>query len=207
MQGVVTREDSNRLHAARTCKAVTRPHYDTTQDGHSPARTNPDLEQRIASLGVLVNAHATSLDAHDDSIASLESSSPAAQLDVFSAPNGETSSMIPGQVVSTFNNSVSFARASSELAASVQGLVVGGAGPTLPVRVQCAGAVELTEAEWDAASGSSGGLVPGARYYLDVAAGRMTAVAPTAPGTFVTALGRAITSTLFVLRVCAYIQN
>jgi hypothetical protein len=52
---------------------MTRPTYDTTQDATVPARTSLDLEQRIHTLGVLVNAHATSLDTHDASIAALVS--------------------------------------------------------------------------------------------------------------------------------------
>lgn len=143
---------------------------------------------------------------HDDALNALEQAGPAAQLSEFQAPNGEASLMVPGQVVATHDGRLYLASCYSQVLASVQGLVVVGAGATLPVTIQEDGVVTLTTAEWDVVTSGSGGLTPGARYYLDTA-GKITTTAPTAPGTFVTPIGRAITSTIMALRITPYIQN
>lgn len=143
---------------------------------------------------------------HDDALNTLEGAGASAQLEEFQAVNGEVVAMTRGQVVATHDGQIYLASCYSQLLASVQGLVVVGAGATLPVTVQEDGVVTLTTAEWDSVTGGSGGLTPGARYYLDTA-GKITTTAPTAPGTFVTPIGRAITSTILALRITPYIQN
>lgn len=100
------------------------------------------------------------------------------------------------------------AKADALATKNVLGLVVDDtAGPSLPVHVAACGVVRATEAQWDAVTGGSGGLVPLARYFLDhAAAGRLTATPPSASGHFLVAVGVAASSTLLRLRFQLDIQ-
>jgi hypothetical protein len=70
--------------------------------------------------------------------------------------------------------------ASSTAHSDVIGIVAVGAGPTLPMIVQCVGPLLV------------GGLVPGARYYLGTVPGTITTIAPIAVGTSVVVIGHAL---------------
>lgn len=64
------------------------------------------------------------------------------------------------------------------------------------------GRLSATTGQWDAITGGSGGLTPGAVYWLDAAtAGKMTSTAPTADGEFVCRLGSAISETEFEISI------
>jgi len=63
--------------------------------------------------------------------------------------------------------------------------------------VQLTGDLSATTVQWDAVcTGESGGLTPGALYYLDPAAyGKITVTAPTAVGQYIQQVGTAISTT------------
>jgi hypothetical protein len=64
--------------------------------------------------------------------------------------------------------------------------------------VQSDGLLTATTAQWDAITGQTGGLTPGAVYYLGAAtAGKLTATAPTTSGQYVLRMGRAVSTTDF----------
>lgn len=62
--------------------------------------------------------------------------------------------------------------------------------------VQTDGSFAATTAQWDVVTGQTGGLTPGAVYFLSAAtAGRLTTVAPNTVGQFVVRVGLAISTT------------
>jgi hypothetical protein len=62
--------------------------------------------------------------------------------------------------------------------------------------IQISGVLTATTGQWDTAFGTTGGLTVGADYYLSSAvAGVGTVTAPTAAGTYVVYLGRALSTT------------
>ncbi len=72
------------------------------------------------------------------------------------------------------------------------------------VRVQTAGEVTLTTAEWDVITQGSGGLTTGSVYYLAFGFnvfGRLTTTQSTTPGTFIAPIGNALSSTTLLLGV------
>jgi hypothetical protein len=133
----------------------------------------------------------------------------AAQLDIFSSVNGDSVALEVGMVVATYQGRMVRACAASQAIASVQGFVVARADVNLPVQVQCTGAISLPGATWNAVAedGETQGLVPSSRYYLSTTPGHITSTPPSAPGTYLTPLGRSITPTTFAMRVAPHIQQ
>ena len=80
------------------------------------------------------------------------------------------------------------ARADAAATAAVAGFAVAAAEPGFTVNYVTEG--KLTLADWTPLLGSAG-LVPGTAYFLDAVAGRITAMAPQAPGLYVVRVGRA----------------
>lgn len=99
--------------------------------------------------------------------------------------------------------------------ASVDGLAhpcgflsaAGDAGGT--TRVQFAGPLTLTLAQWSAILGSSlgpgpsvnAGLEPHTEYYLSTTAGQITDTPPSTPGEFVVPVGRALSAQTLLIRI------
>lgn len=69
------------------------------------------------------------------------------------------------------------------------------------VDVQFIGLLDLPTAVWDARHGFSGGLTPGAVYYLSETPGRMTATKPVTLGSFVTPIGFALNATTLQIQL------
>lgn len=91
---------------------------------------------------------------------------------------------------------------SSELAQAVGIVVVDGPGDASVV--QFSGLVTLPAAIWDSVTGGSGGLTPGATYYLSNIVGQLTTTAPTSSGSFVVQVGDALDATTLVLSLPAF---
>lgn len=69
------------------------------------------------------------------------------------------------------------------------------------------GRMTATTAEWDAVTGQTGGLTPGANYYLDpTTAGMLTTTAPTADGHVVAPVGQAKSTTDFEITILTTIK-
>lgn len=119
-------------------------------------------------------------------------------VDLFTRLNGNAGSLVIGTPVYVpAAGSVDKARANSAATKDVLGLI---ADPTVATATQGAvqsdGVLAATTAEWDAVTGQSGGLTPGAIYFLDAAsAGKLTPTAPTADGEFVCRIGLATSTT------------
>ena len=110
-----------------------------------------------------------------------------------SAEAGEAG--LPGQAVyADASGRWRLAQADAEPGAEAYGLLVDGMTATFLADAVNAGELEGTLAEWDAATGETGGLTPGARYFLSTTvAGRITSTLPTSG--YRTIVGRAITAT------------
>lgn len=64
------------------------------------------------------------------------------------------------------------------------------------------GILEATTGEWDTVTGETGGLTPGANYFLDTAtAGMLTQTAPSSAGEFVVRVGHALSTTEFEIEM------
>lgn len=75
------------------------------------------------------------------------------------------------------------------------------------VEVQTSGIVQLTAAQWDTATGGSGGLTLGSTYYPTAPPGAgVTSTRPSLPGDFVTRVGIAISATQLLLEVAPPVQ-
>lgn len=73
--------------------------------------------------------------------------------------------------------------------------------------IQTDGILSATTTQWDAAAGTTGGLVPGTVYFLSAAtAGKITATAPTASGEYVVRVGTAVSATELEISIEAPIK-
>lgn len=110
----------------------------------------------------------------------------------FSGTNGDVVTLAAAMPVAQPTTTLKRAVNSSASLAAVAGVVVVGAAITLPVRALAQGTLTLPASTWDAVTGASGGLVPGAKYYLDGTPGKLTTTPPSTPGLFVTLVGMAV---------------
>lgn len=68
--------------------------------------------------------------------------------------------------------------------------------------IQTDGVLTATTAQWDALTGQTGGLTPGAPYWLSAAtAGHLTSTAPSATGNIVLIVGRGVTEETFEISI------
>lgn len=97
------------------------------------------------------------------------------------------------------------ARANSVDTASVVGLAAGAGVVGNDVVCQFQGVLTLTTEEWDAITTLSGGLTPGAVYYLSPGfrEGQLSSTKPTSGGDFVTQVGIALSPTDMMIQISA----
>jgi hypothetical protein len=143
---------------------------------------------------VLINGRLTQIPAGD----TLEA--PVAEVDSFSLTNGSAAAApICSPVVLTGTaDTFVLARADASGTADTFALV---SAPSIAAAasgaVQTDGFFTATTTQWDVVTGQTGGLTPGAAYFLSATtAGRLTTTAPTATGQFCGYIGRAISSTV-----------
>lgn len=111
------------------------------------------------------------------------------------------------QAAGSADNVATPARANTNATSSVAGLAVNGFAEGDPCRIQYAGPLTLTEDQWDAATGDTGGLTRGSVYYLSAdAAGKLTSTAPV-PTNNVTQVGIALSSTTLLIQLSATIEQ
>jgi hypothetical protein len=122
--------------------------------------------------------------------------------------NGTGSTIVIGRAVyaHTVTNKVLLANANNILTAQVIGLVSAAAITSgASGSVAFAGVMAATTTQWDVVTGVSGGLTPGAMYYLsNLTDGALTTTAPVS-GT-VAAVGRAMSTTKMALRFDATVK-
>ena len=126
----------------------------------------------------------------------------AAIVETFTNDNAGTI-VIGAPVYVKSNGNVDLARANAAGTTEVFGLVRDTSiATTASGKVVLSGIVIATTGQWDAVTGGSGGLTPGADYFLDAAtAGMLTTTAPSTGGQYVAAIGKALSTTKMKLAV------
>lgn len=114
-----------------------------------------------------------------------------------------TSGLVPGNVVYTDGaGSVDLARANASGTTRACGLAAETISGAASGVIQTNGVLALTTGEWDAITGGSGGLTPGADYFLSAAtAGLLTTTAPTTAGQYNVPIGTALSTTEFLIEI------
>lgn len=116
--------------------------------------------------------------------------------------NGDVVPLVVGMPVaadSVIPSTIKRANATSQALATVVGLVTTGAGATLQARIKALGVLQLATALWDVITGQTGGLSPGANYFLAPVAGMMTTTPPITAGQSLTRIGYAIDAQRFAI--------
>ncbi len=121
------------------------------------------------------------------------------QTDVTALINGEATAVAIGFAAyifsaGTFKKALANAAATTRAIGLVYDLTItnGASG-----NVTTDGPMTATTTQWDAATGQTGGLTPGAPYYLDpTTAGKITPTAPTTAGQYVIQVGVAFSATV-----------
>lgn len=110
--------------------------------------------------------------------------------------NGTGGTLLPGQVVyMAASDQAALAQANNSITSRGVGMVLALIDSSVAY-VQCVGNISLPTGQWDALTGETGGLTPGAVYYLSpTTAGALTATAPSSSGQFVLKVLLAISST------------
>jgi len=120
----------------------------------------------------------------------------------FSATNVQGGAITIGQPVYASTTGAKLADANTYDSSCVIGLVTdtsvanGDTGT-----IQNAGALTATTGQWDAVTGQSGGLTAGSTYFLSTDVGLMITTPPTTTGTVVAPLGKALTTTIFIINI------
>lgn len=111
--------------------------------------------------------------------------------------------LVPGNAVYTSGaDAVNKAKADASGTKDVLGLAVTSISSASSGLIQANGVLVLTTTQWDAVAGTTGGLAPNAVYFLDpTTAGKITATAPTTAGQYVAEVGRALSTTEFLIDV------
>lgn len=122
---------------------------------------------------------------------------PAAKANVFNVVNTEATAITIGQPVYAGATGVKLAKSDTLATTKAVGLVfdtsieAAGTGG-----IVTDGILTATTAQWDALTGDTGGLTPGAYYYVsDATAGRLTKTVVSTAGSYITKVGIAITAT------------
>jgi len=99
------------------------------------------------------------------------------------------------------------AQADAQSTVRVAGLAESTVATANPIEVIADGVLVATTVEWDAVTGETGGLTPGADYFLDeTTAGALTQTAPDNAGDFVVRVGHALSSTEFEIEIAQPIK-
>ena len=129
---------------------------------------------------------------------------PSSEVDVLLLNNaGVSAAPICSPVYVSGSGAFQLARANAGATEAVIGFVKDASiAPASNGAIQTDGLFTATTGEWDTVTGQTGGLTPGSRYFLSSAtAGRITTTAPTASGSYVRPLGRAISETALEITI------
>lgn len=142
-------------------------------------------------------------------IEQLQAGDQLASPDLTNAQNGNAAALVIGTpVYVSAGDTVDKAKADAASTKDVFGLVadvsiaIAGSGA-----IQTDGSLVATTTQWDAVTGQTGGLTPGAIYYLSAAtAGMLTTAAPTADGHYVAPVGKAKSTTELEITILSTIK-
>lgn len=127
---------------------------------------------------------------------------PVSEVDIIALNNGTGSSVAMCRAVYPTSTGFGLAQANASATKNVIGLVRDTAiAINASGNIQSDGVFTATTAQWDAVTGATGGLTPGAIYYLSAtAAGTISSTPPTTAGQYVVQLGIALSSTSMDIR-------
>lgn len=119
------------------------------------------------------------------------------EVDVIAAINGNAGALTVGTpVYVSAAGTVDKASAGAVGTTRVLGLVKAPSiATTATGLIQTDGTLTALTTDWDVIAGTSGGLTPGAMYFLSATAGEITATPPASAGQYVMSLGLALSST------------
>lgn len=127
-----------------------------------------------------------------------------AEKDMLTATNGNASSIVIGTPVyaTSTPGSVDKSRANASGTKLVLGLVADTSiASAASGSIQTDGILTATTGQWDAVTGQTGGLTPGAEYWLDAAvAGKLTTSVP-GSGNYLTLVGTALSTTVLEISI------
>ena len=117
--------------------------------------------------------------------------------------NDQGGAIVIGQPVYVVGVTVLLAQANAQAAIRVAGLVLDlSVDDQDPANILLDGKLTATTGQWDAVTGQTGGLTPGANYFLDpTTPGMLTLTAPTTVGQFVVRVGYAVSATEFEIEI------
>jgi hypothetical protein len=134
---------------------------------------------------------------------------PVSTSDAVQVQNGSASAIVIGTPVYVkAGGQADKAQANASGTVQVLGLCADvSAAAAANMNVQTDAILSATTTQWDAVAGGTGGLTPGAVYWLSAAtAGKLTATAPTNAGEFVVRIGTAVSSTELEISIEAPIK-
>lgn len=125
------------------------------------------------------------------------------EVDVINLNNSGTQAAAIGRAVYPTSVGFALARADASATKNVIGLVKDTTiAASATGNVQTDGLLVATTAQWDAVTGQTGGLSPGAWYYLSpTTAGGLTSTPPSTANQYVVPIGLAISSTALDIRI------
>ena len=137
-------------------------------------------------------------------IEQLQSGDQLANANLITRTNNNAGAIVIGQpVYADGAGTVDLAQADAQSTIRVAGLVADAS-----IAAAASGSILVdsvlvaTTGQWDAVTGQTGGLTPGADYFLDESsAGGLTTTAPTADGDFVVRVGHALSTTEFEIEI------
>ena len=117
--------------------------------------------------------------------------------------NDQGGAIVIGQPVYVVGTTVLLAIANAQASIRVAGLVLDlSVADQDPANILLDSKLTATTGQWDAVTGQTGGLTPGANYFLDpTTAGMLTLTAPTTVGQFVVRVGHALSATEFEIEI------
>jgi hypothetical protein len=117
--------------------------------------------------------------------------------------NADAATILAGQAIyATTATDARRAIANGSVSSRVFGLAMSDMPPGVAALVQLDAVMELTVAQWEAATGLAGPLAAGQPYFLsDTVPGGITPFPPSADGSYVAPVGVAITGTKFLIDV------
>lgn len=202
--GIVVRSSSSDTFIAR--KIVSSGSIGITNPKGDSGDISLDLSPTGVSAGTYANPSSMTVNDKGQITAITAGVGGSGGNSIVTKTNADSSTAVSGMAVFSFGaGTFKLGRADSVNTCEIVGLMVEDVLSNGSGRFQCNGEVTLTTAQWDAVTGATGGLTPGATYFLsNVSSGKMT---PTVPSTGVIArLGVALDATKFLVKIEPTIQ-
>ena len=167
---------------------------------------NIDLTDTAVTPGTYNNPASIGVDSKGRIISITGGSGGSAGNSIVTKTNADTVTAISGMLVFAFGaGTFKLGRADSVNTCEIAGMMIEDVLSNGSGRFQCNGEVTLTTAQWDAVTGATGGLTPGATYFLsNTNSGKMTSTVPSSG--VIARVGVALDTTKFLVKIESTIQ-